>query len=48
LIRHFLAQEQIINDQQVGFREKLVDLFCPIELRRLEKILEEGMGGGPV
>ena len=44
LLRHLLAQKQVIDDQEIGFGEELVDLFSAFELGGLEEVLEEGMG----
>ena len=44
LLRHLLAEKQVIDDQEIGFGEELVDLFSPFELSGLEEVLEEGVG----
>ena len=44
LLRDFFAQEQIIDDQQVGFRQYLGEFFPPLELRGLEEVLKKGVG----
>jgi hypothetical protein len=44
LFRDLLAQEQVIDNQQIGFGEEPGHLFSPFELIGLEEILEKGMG----
>ena len=44
LFRDLLAQEQVIDNQQIGFGEEPGHLFSPFELIGLEEILEKGVG----
>ena len=44
LLGYLFSQKQVIDDQQVGFGEELVDLFSSLELSCLEEVFEEGMG----
>ena len=43
LFRDLLAQEQVIDNQQIGFGEESGYLFSPFELIGLEEILKEGV-----
>lgn len=44
LFRDFLTQEQIIDNQQVGFRQDFGEFFPPLELSGLEEVLKKGVG----
>ena len=44
LIGHFLSQEQVVDDQQIGFGEELGHLFSPFELGSFEEVFEKGVG----
>ena len=44
LFLEFFAQEQVIDDQQIGFGEELVDLFSAFKLSGFEEVLEKAVG----
>ena len=43
LLWDFLSQEQIIDDQEVGFGEEFVELFPSLKLSGFEEVLEEAV-----
>jgi len=43
LFGHGLSKEQVINDQQIGFREQLGHFLSSLELGGFEEIFKEGV-----
>jgi len=38
------AEEQIVDDQEIGFGKEFGHVFSPFQLRGLEEILEKAVG----